>query len=270
MNIGYIIQEAATTTTDIKVVSDKGNRLVCEGIVQDLEVKNRNGRYYSAEELVPQLTCERTRELLSTGNMKGENGHPSSKDITRQQTIDPMCVCVKFLKFWMKGNDVMAQFKGTNNQLGEEFNNDIIDGEKPSFSLRALGSIENTKRGAEVKNTTLITYDRVYYPSHKRAYMTNIVSESAGIVDMYGNKLTIEENNQGLLIPITNESVINYIKSTSNNFKSIKESFDLFYDSIELLENGKQIQLTDKAGSIIIVNLENYISNEIMDYCYKL
>ena len=79
----------------------------------------------------------------------------------------------------------------------------------------------------------------------------------------------MESNDPGMIIPITNDSVINYIKSQSLNFKAIKESFDLMYDDIKLVNCGSQVQLTDKAGSLFVVNLEQYIHNEIMEECMK-
>lgn len=269
--IGYIVTEAMSEPTDIKVVSDKGNRLIAEGRLQDLECDNRNGRYYETNEIVPELSCPRTIELIASGNMKGENGHPMSKDIARQQTIDPNYVCVKYLKMWMDGNDVKAQFKGTNNQLGADFDADLRDGELPSFSLRALGTIENKGGHAYVRNTKIITYDRVIYPSHKRAYTEKIVSES-GIINSNcnsQNKILYENNDKGLLIPITNDSVLSYIKSESANIKTILNNFNTLYESVELINNGSAVQLMSKTGSLFIVNLETYIQDEIMGYCYK-
>lgn len=137
----------------------------------------------------------------------------------------------------------------------------------PSFSLRALGSIRNTGRGAEVKGIKIITYDRVIYPSHDKAYTHRVVGESAVVSE--GSNLYLDNNDQGRLIPITNESVLNYIKTESCNFKQIKESFDLLYDDIKLINGKSQVQLTDRAGGIFVVNLENYIHNEIIGACLK-
>ena len=48
----------------------------------------------------------------------------------------------------------------------------------------------------------------------------------------------------------------------------MKESFDVFYDYMELLEGGK-VQLTDDKGNIFVTTLENYIQDEIMNYCSR-
>lgn len=283
INIGYIICETATTISDkiniIKESYDSSNRVIAEGIVQTADERNRNGRWYSHEELFPQLIAPRTLELLNAGYLRAECGHPLSSELARQQTIDGKLCCAQFLKFWTNGMDVWAQFKGTNNALGKEFDDDLRDGCKPAWSLRALGTVENTRRGAEVKNLKLITYDNVIYPSHPGAYTKGIISESARIdgtgrcqyTRFLNESMSMEDKldarGKGIIVPITNDSVISYIKSESCNFKTFQESFDLLYDNIQLLESGKQVQLTDKTGNVFIVNLEAYIHNEIMNYC---
>ena len=261
--IGYVIIETATTSEDImpaKIIEKRGDgRVLAEGCLQEANMKNRNGRFYDSRDLFPELVAPRQLELLRTGNMRGENGHPLSKDLVRQQTIDPNNCSVIFTKFWTDGDLVMGNFFGTYNALGEEFNKELMYGLSPSFSMRALGTIKNTNRGAEVKGVKLITYDRVIYPSHNKAYTHGVVSE--------GSNLLLEENDRGTLIPITNQSVIDYIKEESCNIKQIRESFDLLYDDIKLINNKSQVQLTDRAGGVFIVNLENYIHNEIIGAC---
>ena len=264
-NIGYIICESDITTADItNVVERKDGKLIAEGIIQTADEKNRNGRYYSKEELFPQLTAPRTLELLNAGYLRAELGHPLSKELVRQQTIDDARTCARFLKLWTDGDNVWARFTGTNNEYGRVFNADLADGCKPAWSLRALGSIENTRRGAEVKNLRVITWDQVIYPSHPGAYTQRIVSESAGFGTEFDNK------GSSLIIPITNEAVLNYIRSESANIKYMRESFDFMYDSITINENNSTVTLTDKLGSIFVINLETHVHNEIMNYCSEV
>lgn len=278
-SIGYVIIETATTNSiePATIIEENKHtgRVLAEGVLQEADMKNRNGRYYDARDLFPELVAPRQIELLKTGNMRGENGHPLSKDLVRQQTIDPNNCSVIYTKFWTEGSFVKGRFFGTFNDKGAEFDRELRNGFKPSFSLRALGNICNTSRGAEVKGVKLITYDRVIYPSHDKAYTSGIVSESGILLPptavsvQENSKIVLENNDPGMIIPITNESVINYIKSQSSNFKAIKESFDLMYDDIQLVNGGSQVQLTDKTGSLYVVNLEQYIHNEIMEECLK-
>lgn len=265
-NIGYVIIETATTSQDFKptiVRSMDKKRVVAEVILQEANEKNRNGRFYDSNELFPQITAPRTQELIKHGELRAENGHPLSKDIQRQSTIDPNNTVAIFLKLWTDGNFIKAHARGTNNEKGEEFNQDLLDGFTPAWSLRALGSIINTGRGAEVKNPKLITWDRVIYPSHPRAYTQGIVSESSSIV--------LPKDDPGMLIPITNNQVIDYIKHESANLRQVMETFEIFYDNIELVNErfNPQVKLTSRDGNIYVVNLETYLQNEIQNYCMK-
>lgn len=259
-----------------RVVKEFNGHVVIETILQAVNRLNRNKRKYPGEELIPELTCRRTRELLETGNMKSENGHPMSKDLTRQQTIDPNNTVSVFSKFWTDGELIMGWTYGDFNQKGDEFDRQVRAGQMPSWSLRALGTLVPSNEGTIVRSPKLITYDRVIYPSHPEAYTKGFVYESSMIAQeekacQEGSRIIIPENDPGIIIPIVNESVINYIKSESANLKYLNESFDFAYNDIELIKNkftgSSSVQLTDKEGSILIVNLESYIADDIMNYC---
>lgn len=269
--IGFVICETASSEPqDPVIVGEKNNRVTIEAVLQDMNVKNRNGRFYSDKELMPELTCPRTVELIKSGNFCGEAGHPMCKDIARQQTIDPNNVSHKILKLWKEGNNIKAHVKGTPNDRGENFNNFILDDTKVSFSLRALGSVQNTNRGAEVKNIKVITWDWVIFPSHKAAYMTGIVEESGNIyAQNEGSKLYLPEDDAGIIEPITNKQVMDYIKEESANIKTVLKSFDTLYETASLVDNGRRVQLVSKEGDVFNINLESYIRNEILDYCNR-
>ena len=275
-SIGQIICESegiASAKIQPKMINGK---VVAECVLQTADQKNRNGRYYAEEELFPQLDAPRTRELLATGTLRAECGHPLSKDLQRQSTIDDTKTCARFLKLWTEGKDVMAHVVGTNSEYGRAFDLDLKEGCLPAWSLRALGSVEMTRRGAEVKNLRLITWDNVIYPSHPTAYTKGLVSESAGIVvpDTHLQTLVqencLDEENDlkstGIVIPIYNESVINFIKTESANLKFVRECFDFAYTGINVSKNGTKVYLSTNEGDTIIVNLENYIHNELLEY----
>lgn len=279
--IGWIISESSNEEpldSTLKLVDRTGRRVVGEGRLQRANRKNRNGRFYDDKELFPQLVCARTKELLKTG-FGSENGHPMSKDLVRQQTIDPNNVVAYFLKLWTDGDYIMGNFRGSNLPIGEAFDQDLRDGFLPAWSLRALGGIEETARGAEVKGVKVITWDRVYYPSHPEAYTQKVLGESAGYEQndsgIYvpstptpsGDAKLLES---GIVEPITNQSVIDYIKQESCNFKQICNEFEVLYDDIKLIDEGTRVQLSNsKTGNIFIVQLEDYINKEIAGYCEK-
>ena len=117
-----------------------------------------------------------------------------------------------------------------------------------------------------VRNLRLITYDKVIFQSDRDAFMRKIVNENARVVD--GKMPRIPSEQKDVLVPFNNEAVRKYIMSESANLQMIKDSFDIFYESINMLPNG-QVQMIDKFGSVMIVNLESYIQQEIMDYAIK-
>lgn len=254
-------KEATNKFSNLPSFAFKKNRLLAEVTLQEVEEKNRNGRWYSKEELFPEITCPRTVELLEAGNLRSESGHPLSKELARQQTIVKSNCSAIILKLWTEGNYIKALVRGTNNALGEEFNEDLMDGISPSYSLRALGGITNTRRGAEVKNIKVITWDEVIFPSHKRAYTNKIISigESAVIEN-------IEEDN-GMIIPLMSKDVIECIKQESYTYKTIQESFGKVFNDISLIDNGKNIQLVDSIGTVVIAPLDDYLNQEIRNYC---
>lgn len=271
MPIGYVILESAPIEVpEAKIITDNGKRVIGEGIIQTAEEENRNGRCYLHSDLLREINCARTIELLSTGNMLSENGHPLDSNMVRQQTIDPNNTVARFLKIWMDGNNVMAQFKGTNNDKGEEFDQDLREGVLPSWSLRALGSLTNKGGRNIVENLRVVTWDRVIYPSHPHAYTTRLVTESASL--SIAEKAAIDRlnhmNENGALIPITNEAVLSYIKNESASIKSLLNQIDFMYESTTLLP-GDKVQLVAKTGDIFVINLESHIANEIQAYCLK-
>lgn len=268
-NIGYVFLEGKQPVEEYKIVSDKGGKIIAEGFLQtELNKRNRNGRTYGVPGIKKEVEGPRIRELAKTGNLKGQDGHPSDTSMAVQQTINPLLVSVKYLDVWMDGDNVASRFCGTNNELGNAFNQDLSEGELPSFSLRALGSVSNRGGEVYVENVKIVTWDRVYYPSHEKAYTTRIVSEAAGI-DAYDHYMQLEsvKNDKGILIPITNDSMVSFIKQESGNIKSVMESMDNIFTSYQVLDHGKTLQMVTNEGTIFMITLENYVQNQIMDYC---
>lgn len=282
--IGWIINESTPLDEDeISVEVDKqntfdhGRRVIGVGRLQRANKRNRNGRIYPGNELFGQIKCPRSRELLKTG-FGSENGHPMDNSLQRQSTIDPNNVVAYFLDLWQEGDYVMGKYVGSNLSIGEAFDLDLRSGFfKPAWSLRGIGTVETTSKGAVVKDLKVITWDRVYYPSHEEAYTQKVLGEStyeqleSGIyIPKTPNpKMTEKINENGLLTPITNQKVVDYIKTESTNFKSIVESFEFLYDDIKMIDECN-VQLSDsKTGTILIVQPEKFIKENIMDFCCR-
>lgn len=269
--IGSIILEAASKPTDFNVIAENNGKVEATGIIQDADVENRNGRIYEEKDLKPEVYSDRIqKELIPTGNMRGHDGHPASSELSVQSVIDPKLCSVQYTKIWMEGKDIHANFRGTNNELGRAFTMDLLEGCKPSFSLRALGSVDRERNGkCYVRNIRIITWDRVIFPSHKRAYTTGFVTPKTEGAITESTILTESAVNEGIVIPIVNQQVVDYIKMESANVKSILNTFDTLYESAIICNGGKNVQLTTTDGDKIIVNLEQYIQDEIINYCWN-
>lgn len=272
IKIGHVILEDTMTPSDVTIVSEANDRVIAEACLQEAEEENRNGRCYLTEDLTREQQCRRTKELLEAGYMLGEAGHPTDTSIIRQQTIAPDNTAVRYLKFWMDGPKWMAHYQGTYNALGEAVDKDLRHGFKPAFSMRALGSLENINGRNVVRDLKYITHDFVIFPSHPGAYTTGLVTESTGAEnESKFNTLFEDREKKGLytrkssVTPIYNEQVLSYIKSESANIQSVLEQFDVFYESMVL--NGNTVSIRTKTGDTFVVNLEQYIQNEIFDFC---
>lgn len=268
-NIGYIICETASSepqTPDISIVNGRVEFPAC---VQDVNVKNRNGRFYEDKELIPKLKDERLVELINTGNLFGECSHPISQELSRQSIIDPGNKSHRIKKLWTEDTKVMADIRAAYGDKGDDFHNTVLDGTEVSFSLRALGSVVRTARGAEVRNLKIITWDWVVYPSHKTAYMVKSAAPGSSLVRNESGMLVTES--AGICTPITTESVVSYIKEESKNIKDILKTFEYMTESISYNPLTNIVSITEADSSNIInLRLESHIKNEIMDFCEKI
>ncbi len=252
---------------------------VGNAIFQSGNARNRNGRIYVTEDLAREISCPRTIELLRTKNLFCEAGHPIDTSLQRQSTIDWRNSNCKILALGMNGNDVVGTFTPSNTALGKAFEEDLREGVIPAFSLRALGSIKQTRLGAQVTDLRFITYDQVIYPSHSNAYMTDLIGESAALNESAMVELhsITESNNLNKIVPIEklnesdSKSIAAFIKANSTNLKYVNEYFDFKYDKIEINDKGTKVILKE-AGSnnLLEVNIESYIHNELMNYSARI
>jgi hypothetical protein len=211
--------------------------------------------------------------------MFGEAGHPLSTEVSRQVKVDPANIQVWYKKLWMEDNLVKAVFTGTSNELGKAFNLDLKRGQRPSFSLRALGSVVNEGGALKVARLSLICYDRVIYPSHSCAYTTGIVKESANvkinasdIIDTSMTKNQIDKLTEAgncldgspLVVPLTQEEVSNYLVQESGNIQSAISTFDVLYESIQLNPNLDTVTMKTRIGDTFRICLEDAVKREIV------
>ena len=265
--------------TEVKYTGFNG-KAVAEVILQTADEKNRNGRFYSLEELTRGISDARLQELLMTRTLFAECGHPLTKDLQRQATIDKTNACASIEKVWMEGCNVKALVTASNHPIyGVDFDLDLKEGRKPAWSLRALGAVTETRRGAEVNNLKIITWDSVIYPSHPGAYTQRVLTaannestalvESALLSESGDLKAVCESTMEPMVTIVEREDIVKYIMEESSKLKFLRECFDFIYDDISVNEAGTRVTLSEKNGDTIIVPLETHIHNELMNFASK-
>lgn len=279
--IAYVINESASEPIECELVNTDNDFVIAEGILQEAEKINRNKRFYSTEDLYKEIYGPRVRELVTSGNFKGEAGHPLDLNLARQQKVDPTLEQVWFIKLWMEGPYVKAQFRGTNNPLGESFNRDLKDGQKPSFSLRSLGSLRNNNGKAQVTNLRIICYDRVYFPSYDNAYTDHIVTESTSYEDVAkdiskvttyvkskGNSMVVNES-ADCIAPIMNKDICNILIKESADLNFICEQFSPYFKKMTVNEDHSAVTIVNEDYSVIVVPIKRFIRNQIDEFCRR-
>ena len=104
--IAYIINESVAEAVECKLVKEDNDFVIAEGVLQQAGKINRNKRFYTEEDLHKEIYGPRVRELVSTGNFKGEAGHPTDMSLARQQKVDPTLEQVWYTKLWIENGFV--------------------------------------------------------------------------------------------------------------------------------------------------------------------
>lgn len=291
--IGCIICEATKNEVEFKITDEhKNGYLIAEGILQEGDEVNRNRRYYPMEELNRAISSPRVQELVESGNLKGEAGHPTDTSLARQAKVDPTLEQVWYLKLWTDGKFVKGRFRGTNNELGRSFNEDLRCGQKPSFSLRAVGSLVNENGRLTVRKMQMITYDRVYFPSHRKAYTTRVITTESAITPITFQQYEINPNdyfhfksdeinrlsesgnivdcNEDLIAPLTKAEMNSYIMTESKRVDSVLNTFDILYESVNLNPEMNTVSMKTKYGDTVNVYLEEAVKKEILYGIYDM
>lgn len=235
-------------------------------ILQSLDCRNRNGRNYNGDALVQGLSTPELAELMANNKWKGERDHPITKDIQRIATVLSKYESHRILKWWRDGNLIRATIETLDDGgYGTALTRNILQGENPSFSLRALAVLE--KKGTTTfvnRPPRIITYDEVNLPSHKEAYAdpakTKVLSDGSRTATYENTQINIGNGE----IAIEATDIKDMLLSKSDNLKIVCESFDIDPASVKLTNNGRS--LSAKNGSDTLVwALESKLYRETVD-----
>jgi len=123
------------------------------------EQKNKNGRIYTLEEMVPEVN-RYIAEMISQKRSLGELNHPASVEVNPERS----CHIITELK--QDNNIYLGKSKVLSNPMGQVVRSLIMDGVKLGISSRALGKLNPIGDGAhQVNGFHLICCDVVHDPS---------------------------------------------------------------------------------------------------------
>lgn len=223
----YIVMEQTTPQSNKieiqKVVDTNGmNYLRFSTCLQDFNGYNRNRRLWTAPIIHKMSEANTVQELIQHGSFVGEAGHPvpDSGSVTMERicNIDPLRTSHRFTKlFWPKPNELHGICETLDEGVGSpgyRMMRNILQGIEPAFSLRSLVPQKKNPDGTiEVLGPgRMICYDRVYLPSHEKAYMDVDIAVSQVV--------TKPEYN------VVMESFNDYVTSHSDKIRSIVDDME--------------------------------------------
>lgn len=145
--------------------SKMGQRMRVKGKLQEVEVKNGNGRVYPKEVLGPQVE-KYIKDSIETNTALGELDHPETSVVNLGNTSH----IIK--RIWWEGNDLMGELELLNTPSGKIAQEIISAGIPLGISSRGMGSVKQIGESVEVQDDfELLCWDLVSVPSTPGAYM---------------------------------------------------------------------------------------------------
>lgn len=218
---------------------------------------NRNKRSYMLDNVWDCLQQEKIQCLLRDGCWFGEFDHPTPEyqgqklSPERIQNVPPKYRTFKIMKPRKAGNILQGTIQTAQTDLGIGMGKEILCGWIPSFSLRAIASLKMINGKPVVVVRRVITYDCVWYPSHKVAHAItpavphvkkiNAVTESAEDV--------IHRGMDTVIIPL--KEILESVGKNDVNTQVILESFDLPMESLTgFSEDHSKVIIKDEYNTI--------------------
>lgn len=222
--------ESVSHVGDLKIY-DKNNIFFVEfdSVLQSFGVKNRNQRYYTADNVWAAIQTPKIQDLLAHDSWFGEQNHPTQefqdKKLSTERIRDVWMPnrSHKIMKPRIEGNLLKAKIQtdaGTDAGIG--FAKTIIQGMVPRFSCRSIATLKMINGKPTVVVRLLITYDWVFYPSHPEAEMIgNLEKPIVESVQDEPKNITPEDT----FIPL--EEILDLVGNKDVNTEILLESFDL-------------------------------------------
>lgn len=180
-----VLEQTSPENNKIEMIDDGSrnglNYLRFSTCLQSFKGLNRNRRLWKAEQVRQMANDRPVQELIEKGSFVGEAGHPVPMDgkvtIERILTIDPLRCSHRIVSLsWPKNDElhgVVETLDEGPGSPGDRLRRNLLQGVIPAFSLRSLVPQRKEADGSTTVTGPgrLVTYDRVYLPSHAEAYM---------------------------------------------------------------------------------------------------
>ena len=249
----YIVMEQTTPVDNKieiqKVVDTNGlNYVRFSTCLQDFNGYNRNRRKWPAEIVKAMAEASTVQELIRMNSFVGEAGHPvpDSGQVTMERicNIDPLKTSHRFTKlFWPNPNELHGICETLDEGVGSpgyRMMRNILQGVVPAFSLRSLVPQRKNPDGSKdvIGVGRMICYDRVYLPSHEKAYMD---------VDMPVSQVVTKPEYKVVM-----ESFADHVMSHSDKIRSIIDDMEPAMESASFDPKTNLISVKTEEGRIFV------------------
>lgn len=249
----YIVMEQTTPVDNKieiqKVVDTNGlNYVRFSTCLQDFNGYNRNRRKWPAEIVKAMAEASTVQELIRMNSFVGEAGHPvpDNGQVTMERicNIDPLKTSHRFTKlFWPNPNELHGICETLDEGVGSpgyRMMRNILQGVVPAFSLRSLVPQRKNPDGSKdvIGVGRMICYDRVYLPSHEKAYMD---------VDMPVSQVVTKPEYKVVM-----ESFADHVMSHSDKIRSIIDDMEPAMESASFDPKTNLISVKTEEGRIFV------------------
>lgn len=196
----YIIQESAQVSELKNIQKTPLGTIRFVAVLQEANRVNRNKRIYPKDVLVEALNSAYVQEKIKTHSFFGEAGHPLDPSLSRQTTVLQTNLAFLVERFWWEGDLLMGLCETANTAVGRDMAGLIEQGSRVAFSLRAQGGVSKDPITGASKvdhGMQMIAYDWVITPSHDKAFMQEICSDTSqamfGVTNVQENTKAVQQ-----------------------------------------------------------------------------
>lgn len=239
--------------------------------LQSFDVINRNQRLYKADNIWDCIQQEKIQCQLRDGCWFGEFDHPTPEKKDEQlsperiQNVPPLKRAFKIMNPRITGNLLQGRIQSAQTDIGIGFGKEILAGWKPSFSCRAIASLKLINNKPTVIVRRLITYDAVWYPSHKEAHAISDVKAINKKINMVTESVqNVKTTIQNVMVPL--KEILESIGKTDVNTQMIMESFDLPLDSIIGIDKSRTHAIIKDKDNMIYSNISPETKHKVDDF----